>query len=99
MTNETLCIILLIIACVIALLALWYKIQKDGLRETVIQLIVAAERTFKSGEGKKKMEAVIAGIHEFIPFPLSIILTETAIKNFCQMVFDEIKEALNCKVG
>ena len=99
MTNETLCIILLIIACVIALLALWYKIQKDGLRETIVQLIVAAERTFTSGEGKKKMEAVVAGIHEFIPFPLSIILTETAIKNFCQMVFDEVKEALDCKVG
>ena len=99
MTNETLCIIILIIACIIALLALWYKIQKDGLRETVVQLIVAAERTFKSGEGKKKMEAVIAGIHDFIPFPLSVIFTETAIANFCQMVFDEVKEALNCKVG
>lgn len=98
MTNEILCIILLITACVIALLALWYKIQKDGLRETVVQLIVAAERTFSSGEGKKKMEAVVAGIHDFIPFPLSIVLTETAIKNFCQMVFDEVKEALNCKV-
>lgn len=98
MTNETLCIIILIVACIVALLALWYKIQKDGLRETVVQLIVAAERTFASGEGKKKMEAVVAGIHEFIPFPLSIILTETAIKNFCQMVFDEVKEALNCKV-
>ena len=95
MTNETLCIIILIVACIITLLALWYKIQKDGLRETVVQLIVAAERTFASGEGKKKMEAVVAGIHEFIPFPLSIILTETAIKSFCQMIFDEIKEALN----
>lgn len=98
MTNETLCIIILIVACIIALLALWYKIQKDGLRETVVQLIVAAERTFASGEGKKKMESVVAGIHGFIPFPLSVILTETAIKNFCQIVFDEVKEALNCKV-
>ena len=98
MTNETLCIIILIIACITALLTLWYKIQKDGLRETVVQLIVAAERTFSSGEGKKKMEAVVAGIHDFIPFPLNVILTETAIKNFCQMVFDEVKEALNCKV-
>ena len=95
MTNEVLCIIILIVACIITLLALWYKVQKDGLRETVVQLIVVAERTFASGEGKKKMEAVIAGIHDFIPFPLSVILTETAIANFCQMVFDEVKEALN----
>ena len=36
MTNEILCIIILIIACIITLLALWYKIQKEGLRETVI---------------------------------------------------------------
>lgn len=98
MTNETLCIIILIVACITALLVLWYKIQKDGLRETVVQLIVAAERTFSSGEGKKKMEAVISGIHDFIPFPLNIFFTETAIANFCQMVFDEVKEALNCKV-
>ena len=97
MTNETLCIIILIVACIIALLALWYKIQKDGLRETVVKLIVIAEANFKSGEGKKKMETVIASIHEFIPFPLSVILTETAIANFCQMVFDEVKEALNYK--
>ena len=94
MTNETLCIIILIIVCIISLLVLWYRIQKDGLRETVIKLIVVAERNFKSGEGKKKMETVIASIHDFIPFPLNIILTETAISTFCQTVFDEIKEAL-----
>ena len=97
MTNETLCIIILIAICVIALLSLWYKIQKDGLRETVIKLIVVAERNFSSGEGKKKMESVIAGIHDAIPFPLSMILTETAIASFCQMIFDEVKEALNYK--
>ena len=97
MTNETLCIIILIVACIIALLALWYKIQKDGLRETVVKLIVLAERNFKSGEGKKKMETVIASIHDFIPFPLSVILTETAIATLCQTVFDEIKEALDYK--
>lgn len=97
MTNETLCIIILIVACIIALLALWYKIQKDGLRQTVIKLIVVAERNFASGEGKKKMESVISGIHNLIPFPLSVFLTESAIASFCQMVFDEIKEALNYK--
>lgn len=95
MTQETLCIILLIVACIVALLVLWYKIQKDGLRQTVINLIVAAEKNFESGEGKEKMEAVIFGIHRLIPFPLSVFLTETAISTFCQMVFDEIKEALD----
>lgn len=97
MTNEVLCIIILIVVCVITLLALWYNIQKNGLRETVIKLIVAAERNFKSGEGKKKMETVIANIHDLIPFPLNAILTPKAIENFCQIVFDEIKEALEYK--
>lgn len=94
MDTNTMCIIILILACVSILVYLLYRIKKDGLRETVIKLIVVAERNFKSGEGKKKMETVIASIHDFIPFPLNIILTETAISTFCQTVFDEIKEAL-----
>lgn len=94
MTNETLCIIILIIACVANLLLLLYKIKKDGLRETVIKLIVLAERHFGGGEGKKKMEMVVASLHDFLPSPLKIFLTDDIIINFVQTVFDEIKEAL-----
>ena len=97
MTNETLCIVILIAVCIVTLLSLWYMIQKNGLRETVIKLIVVAERNFGSGEGKKKMESVIAGIYNLIPFPLSALFTEKSISDFCQIVFDEVKEALNYK--
>ena len=94
MTNEILCIIILIIACIITLLVLWYKIQKEGLRNVAIRLIVIAEKNFGSGEGKKKMEMVVANIHKALPTPLNFFLTETMITNFVQMVFNEIKEAL-----
>lgn len=94
MTNEILCIIILIIACVITLLALWYKIQKDGLRETVIKLIVIAENNFGSGEGKKKMEMVVSNIHKVLPTPLRLFLSEDMIINFVQTIFNEVKEAL-----
>ena len=94
MTNEILCIIILIVACIITLLTLWYKIQKEGLRNVAIRLIVIAEKNFGSGEGKKKMEMVVANIHKALPTPLNFFLTETMITNFVQMVFNEIKEAL-----
>lgn len=94
MTNEILCIIILIIACIITLLVLWYKIQKEGLRNVAIRLIVIAEKNFGSGEGKKKMEMVVASIYKALPTPLNFFLTETMITNFVQMVFNEIKEAL-----
>lgn len=94
MTNEILCIIILIVACIITLLTLWYKIQKDGLRETVIKLIVIAEKNFGSGEGKKKMEMVVSNIHKVLPTPLRLFLSEDMIINFVQTIFNEIKEAL-----
>ena len=94
MTNEILCIIILIVICIITLLTLWYKIQKDGLRETVIKLIVIAENNFGSGEGKKKMEMVVSNIHKVLPTPLRLFLSEDMIINFVQTIFNEIKEAL-----
>ena len=94
MTNEILCIIILIVICIITLLTLWYKIQKDGLRETVIKLIVIAENNFGSGEGKKKMEMVVSNIHKILPTPLRLFLSEDMIINFAQTIFNEIKEAL-----
>lgn len=94
MTNEILCIIILILICIVALLVLWYKIQKEGLRETVIKLIVIAEKNFGSGEGKKKMEMVVSNIHNLLPTPLRLFLSEDMIISFVQTIFNEIKEAL-----
>lgn len=94
MNNQILCIIILIVACITSLLYLYYIIQKEGLRNVAIKLIVIAEKNFGSGEGKKKMEMVVANIYKALPTPLKFFLTETMITNFVQMVFNEIKEAL-----
>lgn len=94
MTNETLCIIILIVACIVTLSVLWYKIQKEGLRKIAIEFILIAEKTFESGEGKEKMYFVIDKIINVLPLPFRIILTSEDIEKFIQYIFDEIKEVL-----
>ena len=95
MTNETLCIIILIFVCVICLVSLLFYIKKNGLRATTIQLIVYAEKTLGSGQGKEKMDMVIDKMTELLPLPIRLFITKEAIKVFVQHIFDEIKEALD----
>ena len=97
MDNQTLCIIILIIACVCVLGYLFYLIKKNGLRATAIQLIVYAEKTLGSGQGKEKMDMVIDKITELLPLPIRLFVTKEAIQLFVQHIFDEIKEALDYK--
>lgn len=95
MDNQTLCIIILIIACICALGYVLYLIKKNGLRATTIQLIVYAEKTLGSGQGKEKMDMVIDKMTELLPLPIRLFITKEAIKVFVQHIFDEIKEALD----
>ena len=95
MTNETLCIIILIFVCVICLVSLLFYIKKNGLRATTIQLIVYAEKVLGSGKGKEKMDMVIDKMTEILPLPIRLFVTKEAIKAFVQHVFDEVKEALD----
>ena len=95
MTNETLCIIILIFVCIICLASILFYIKKNGLRATTIQLIVYAEKTLGSGQGKEKMDIVIDKMTELLPLPIRLFITKEAIKVFVQHIFDEIKEALD----
>ena len=97
MDINTMCIIILILACVSILVYLLYRIKKDGLRETVIDLIVYAEAELGSGKGKEKMDYVIDQMTEILPLPIRLFFFFLAIKSFAQHVFDEIKEALDYK--
>ena len=97
MTNETLCITILIFVCIICLVSLLFYIKKNGLRATAIQLIVYAEQTLGSGKGKEKMDMVIDNLTGCLPAPVRIFVTKEAIKSFVQHIFDEIKEALDYK--
>lgn len=95
MGNQTLCIIVLITVCITALMYLLYMIRKNGLRETVIRLIVVAESMFNHGENKEKMDYVIDQITSYLRPPLSFFITASSIRKFVQSIFDEIKEALD----
>lgn len=95
MNNQTLCIIILIIACVCILGYLLLLVKKNGLRATAIQLIVYAEQTLGSGKGKEKMDMVIDGITNILPIPLRMFITKSAIESFVQHIFDEVKQALD----
>ena len=95
MTNETLCIIILIFVCIICLVSLLFYIKKNGLRATAIELIVYAEKVLGSGKGKEKMDMVIDKFTAILPLPIRLFVTKEAIKVFVQHVFDEVKEALD----
>lgn len=96
MTNETLCIIILIAICIIVLAILLWKIKKDGLRATVIDLIVSAETIFKKGENRQKFDYVVdTFIKRILPTPARLFITTEAVASFVQLVFDETKKALD----
>ena len=97
MDEKTACIILLIMACIYILIYLLYQVKKNGLRATVIQLIVHAEKMLGSGQGKEKMAYVIDKFISFLPLPVRFFITREEVQDFVQHVFDEIKEALEYK--
>lgn len=94
MDNQTLCILMLIIFCICCLAYLIFNIKKNGLRKTVIKLIVYAEEHFSSGKGSDKMNYVIEKFIAILPTPLRLVLTTEMVRKFIQSVFDEIQEAL-----
>lgn len=90
-------IAIVVIACLVAAAYLFYKIKTKGLRYVVIEMIVAAEEKFQSGQGSQKMEYVYNAIVALIPQPFKLFITKTAVINFIQNIFDEIKIALDYK--
>ena len=95
MTNETLCIVILIAICIIVLAILLWKIKKDGLRATVVELIVSAEKIFKKGENRQKFNYVVNKFIQFLPMPVRFFITVEAVEKFVQLIFDETKKALD----
>lgn len=99
MDEKTLCIIILILACISILVYLLYRIKKDGLRVTVVDLIVSAEKLFQKGENRQKFEYVVEKIIKLLPAPIRFFITLEAVEDFVQMVFDETKKALDYREG
>lgn len=94
MNYNQICIIFLIIYALALLIYFIYKIKKDGLRTTVINLILQAEKHFGSGNGKEKMQFVIGNVINILPAPIKIFITTENVEKFIQTIFDEIKEVL-----
>ncbi len=90
-------IAIIIIACLIPVAYLIYKIKTKGLRPVAVELIVAAEKEFQSGQGSQKMEYVYNALIALVPQPFKMFITKTAMINFIQNIFDEIKVALDYK--
>lgn len=95
MTNETVCILILLLYCLGVLCYLIYRIKKEGLRPVVIDLILEAEDSFEEGKNREKMEWVIEKVLYMIPKPFQLFLTVENVENFIQRIFDEIKEVLD----
>ena len=99
MDEKTMCIIMLVLVCISILVYLLYRIKKDGLRATVVDLIVSAEKMFKKGENIQKFEYVVDKIIKILPAPIRFFITVEAVENFVQLVFDETKKALDYREG
>ena len=95
MDEKTLCIIILILACISILIYLLYRVKKDGLRATVIDLIVSAETMFKKGENRQKFNYVVNKFIQILPMPVRFFITVEAVEKFVQLIFDETKKALD----
>ena len=95
MDEKTLCIIILILACISILIYLLYRVKKDGLRATVVELIVSAEKIFKKGENRQKFNYVVNKFIQILPMPVRFFITVEAVEKFVQLIFDETKKALD----
>ena len=95
MTNETICILILILLCIIALLCMLFMIKRDGLKATIIHFITVAEAEYGSGKGEEKMNFVIESVIKLIPAPFNLFITTSTVKNFAEGVFAMVKECLH----
>lgn len=97
MSNEILCIIILVLACIAILGYLYWMIKKNGLIPVVVKMIVAAEDQFEKGANQEKINYVIDSLLEFLPKILRCFITRENVKSFVQKVFNSVKEALDYK--
>lgn len=86
-------IITIVIFFLFVILFTVWKIYKNGLRKTVVDLIVKAEETLE--DNQEKFDSVVMGVITKLPFPFNILITTKSINKFVQTTFDEIKKALD----
>ena len=92
---ELLILVLFFIAVIIYIA---WQIKKNGLRGTVVNLIVEAEKNFATGANEGKINYVIDKVIALIPMPFSLLVTRNVVRQFIQKIFDEVKKALDYQV-
>ena len=97
METLSIVVIVVIVALFLGLMGfkLYSNIKLKGLRQTAIDLIVAAEHEFEQGQNSEKMDYVYNALVAFIPAPFRIFITKETVIAFIQKIFDEIKIALD----
>lgn len=84
-------IVLIIAILIIAFFVAW-NIYKNGLKATIISLIVEAERLLDNNQ--EKFNSVVSGVLVRLPIPFNLIPV-SFIENLVQKIFDEVKICLD----
>ena len=84
--------IFFIIAILIVAFFIAWTIYKDGLKETIVKLIVEAEKLLE--DNQDKFNTVVNGVLVRLPVPFNLIPV-SFIERLVQKIFDEVKEALD----
>ena len=95
MNSEYLAWIIVFIGAIALVIKFLLNVEKKGLRESAIALIVEVETLIGSGHGEQKMNAVIDKLIALIPAPFNLIISRETVRKFIQGIFDEIKGALD----
>lgn len=85
----------ILILCTV--IKLWVEINKIGLRQYIINCIAYAEKNIIYGKNEEKFNYVYDKVYSVIPKLLKPFFTKKKVKKFIQLIFDEIKEALDTK--
>lgn len=84
--------LMIVIAILIVGLFIAWQICKNGLKPTIRNLIVEAERLLE--DNQEKFNTVVNGVLVRLPIPFNLIPV-SYVEKLVQKIFDEIKEALD----
>lgn len=96
MDKLTILSIVILVLVVLAFIAyILYQVKKKGLRQTAIDYICFAEKSFENHKNDEKFNYVLDRLYNGLPAIVRVFITTDMIKVFIQKVFNEIKIALD----
>lgn len=98
MDKLTIIAISVLILTILAFISyIVFQVKKKGIRQTAIDYICYAEKTFENHKNDEKFNYVLTRLYEGLPSIVKVFITIDMIKDFIQKVFNEIKIALDTK--